>query len=80
MRFEIWTNHKNLEYFMTSQNLNCRQARWILYLSRFNFILKHILGSKIRKIDGLSKRSNWEKRAERDNKEKMLKPNVRQPG
>jgi len=27
VNFEIWTDHKNLEYFMTSQNLNCRQAR-----------------------------------------------------
>jgi len=27
IKFEIWTDHKNLEYFMTSQNLNCRQAR-----------------------------------------------------
>ena len=25
--FEIWTNHKNLQYFMTSQKLNHRQAR-----------------------------------------------------
>jgi len=23
---EIWTNHKNLEYFMTAKKLNCRQA------------------------------------------------------
>ena len=30
VKFEIWTDHKNLEYFMTSQNLNCRQARWAL--------------------------------------------------
>jgi len=27
IKFKIWTDHKNLEYFMTSQNLNCRQAR-----------------------------------------------------
>ena len=25
--FEIWTDHKNLEYFMTSKKLNRRQAR-----------------------------------------------------
>jgi len=37
VKFEIWTDHKNLEYFMTSQNSNCRQARWALYLSRFDF-------------------------------------------
>jgi len=26
-RFEIWTDHKNLEYFMKAQKLNKRQAR-----------------------------------------------------
>ena len=26
LKFEIWTDHKNLEYFMSSQNLNRRQA------------------------------------------------------
>ena len=25
-KFEVWTNHKNLEYFMKVQNLNRRQA------------------------------------------------------
>ena len=32
-KFEIWTDHKNLEYFMKVQKLNRRQARWALYLS-----------------------------------------------
>jgi len=27
MKFEIWTDHKNLEYFMKVQKLNRRQAR-----------------------------------------------------
>jgi len=27
MKFEIWTDHKNLEYFMKAQKLNRRQAR-----------------------------------------------------
>ena len=26
-KFEIWTDHKNLEYFMKVQKLNCKQAR-----------------------------------------------------
>ena len=46
-KFEIWSNHKNLEYFISSQKLNCRQARWALYLSRFNFMLKHVPESSI---------------------------------
>ena len=27
LKFEIWTDHKNLEYFMKVQKLNCRQAQ-----------------------------------------------------
>ena len=40
-KVEIWTDHKNLEYFMTAKKLNRRQARWSLYLSRFDFVLHH---------------------------------------
>jgi len=55
-KFEIWTDHKNLEYFMTNQKLNRRQVRWALFLSRFDFILKHVPGSKMGKADRLSRR------------------------
>jgi len=72
MKFEIWTDHKNLEYFMKMQKLNRRQARWALYLSRFNFILKHIPGSKIGKADSLSRRPDWEVGVERDNEDETL--------
>jgi len=58
-KFEIWTDHKNLEYFMKAQKLNRRQARWALYLSRFDFTLKHVAGSKMGKADGLSRRADW---------------------
>jgi len=71
-KFEIWTDHKNLEYFMTSQNLNHKQARWALYLFRFDFVLKHVLGSKMGKVDSLSRRSDWEKEGEKDNKKRIL--------
>jgi len=56
VKFEIWTDHKNLEYFMKVQKLNRRQARWALYLSRFDFMLKYVLGSKMGKADSLSRR------------------------
>ena len=57
---------------MSNQNLNRRQARWALYLSRFDFILKHISGSKMEKVDGLSRRPDWEVGVEKDNEEQML--------
>ena len=36
---------------MKAQKLNRRQARWALYLSRFDFTLKHVAGSKMGKAD-----------------------------
>ncbi|VDB98957.1 unnamed protein product, partial [Peniophora sp. CBMAI 1063] len=33
---EIYTDHKNLEHFTKMQKLNRRQARWALYLTRFD--------------------------------------------
>ena len=38
---EIWTDHKNLEYFMMAKKLNHRQACWSLHLARFDFLLHH---------------------------------------
>jgi hypothetical protein len=54
---EIWTNHKNLEYFQVAQKLNRRQARWLLYLSRFDFTLHHKPGRSMGKPDALSRRA-----------------------
>jgi len=48
---EIWTDHKNLEYFITAKKLNCRQARWSLHLARFDFLLHHCSGHTMGKPD-----------------------------
>jgi len=72
MKFEIWTDHKNLEYFIKAQKLNRRQARWALYLSRFNFMLKHIPESRMGKADSLSRRPDWKVGVEKDNKDETL--------
>jgi hypothetical protein len=53
--FEIWTDHKNLEYFKKPQQLNGRQARWHLDLQAYNFKLKHIPGKTNTKADILSR-------------------------
>ena len=71
-KFEIWTDYKNLKYFIKVQKLNKRQARWALYLSRFDFILKHIPENRIGKTDSLSRRPDWEVGVERNNKNKTL--------
>jgi RNase H-like domain found in reverse transcriptase len=34
---KIWTDHQNLQYFMSAKKLNQHQAPWALFLSHFNF-------------------------------------------
>jgi len=60
---------------MMSQKLNRRQARWALYLSRFNFTLKHVPGKSMGKADRLSRRLDWQEGVEKNNKDqKLIKP------
>ncbi|ODM22623.1 hypothetical protein SI65_00212 [Aspergillus cristatus] len=40
-RFNIYTDHRALEYFMTTKKLNARQARWAEFLSRFYFLIRY---------------------------------------
>jgi len=68
---EIWTDHKNLEYFMTAKKLNCRQAQWSLYLVHFDFKLVHRPGCSMGKPDTLSWRLDHGKGAS-DNKDMVL--------
>ncbi|HWN07996.1 MAG TPA: reverse transcriptase domain-containing protein [Pyrinomonadaceae bacterium] len=70
---EIWTDHKNLEYFMTAKQLNRRQARWSLYLSRFDFTLHHKPGKSMGKPDALSRRADHGT-SENDNSNLVLLP------
>jgi len=51
-------DHKNIKYFMKAQKLNQRQARWALYLSRFDFALKHVADKSMGRADSLNRRAN----------------------
>jgi len=39
---------------------------------RFDFTLKHVLGTKIGKVDGLSRRLDWKVEIENDNNNQTL--------
>jgi hypothetical protein len=54
---QVLTDHKNLEYFMTTKLLNRRQARWSEFLSRFNFKIVYRPGVAGGKPDALTRRS-----------------------
>ena len=57
-QFEIWMDHKNLEYFMMAKKLNQRQVHWSLLLARFNFLLHHQPGKTMGKSNALSHKSD----------------------
>jgi len=73
---EIWTDHKNLEYFMTAKKLNRRQARWSLYLARFDFKLTHRPGRSMGKPDALSRRPDHGKGTSDNEDVVLLRPEL----
>ena len=54
---KVITDHKNLEWFMTTKQLSRRQARWSEYLSRFNFEIQYRPGKQGEKPDSLTRRT-----------------------
>jgi len=74
-RCEIWMDHKNLEYFMMAKKLDRRQARWSLFLARFDFIMHHRPSKSMGKTDALSHRSNHGTGSEDNNNMVLLTPN-----
>jgi hypothetical protein len=56
-QFAVISDHKNLEYFMSTKQLNRRQPRWVEYLSWFNFVIKYRPGKQGGKPDALTRRS-----------------------
>ena len=54
---EVFSDHKALEYFMTTKQLNRRQARWAEFLSEFNFVIRYRPGKQGTKPDALTRRS-----------------------
>ena len=69
----ILTDHKALQYFKEPQKLNRRQARWLLYLSRFNFVLQHRPGKSSAKPDALSRRADHDD-GSKDNEDIVFLP------
>src|SRR5215213_11360778 len=51
------SNHKNLEYFMTTKLLSRRQARWSEFLSRFDFKITYRPEKSGEKSNALTRRS-----------------------
>ena len=70
MPVKVLTNHKGLEYFMTTKKLTPRQARWAEFLSEFNFKVMYQTGKKNDKADALTRKLNKRPANEEDEQQK----------
>ena len=54
---KVYTDHKNLKYFMMTKQLNWQQARWAEFLLKFNFKITYRPGKQGEKLDVLTSQS-----------------------
>jgi hypothetical protein len=57
-RFEVLSDHRALEYFMTTKALSARQVRWYEFIQEFYFILKYRPGKANVLADTLTRRKD----------------------
>ncbi len=55
-RIAVYSDHRSLEYFMTTKLLTAKQVRWMEFLSDFNFQIIYTAGKNNQKADILSRR------------------------
>ena len=51
----LMTYNKGLKYLLDQPNLNARQARWVAFLSEYDFEIQHIKGKENKVVDALSR-------------------------
>ena len=76
---QVLSDHRNLEYFMSTKLLNRRQARWSEFLSRFNFKIVYRPGKASAKPDALTRRSGDLPSEEGDERLKFQQQTVLKP-
>ena len=55
--FEVFSDHKSLNYIFTQRDLNMRQRRWMEYMEDHDFTLQYHLGKENVVVDVLSRKS-----------------------
>ena len=70
---KILTDHKSLEYFITTKKLTRRQARWVEILSQFNFKIHYRPSKQNGLADALTRRGE-EEAPNAENEQVLLSP------
>jgi hypothetical protein len=54
--FELRTDYNGLKYFFDQSNLNARESRWLEFLCKYEFDIKHIKGKENKVVYALNMR------------------------
>ena len=57
---KVYTDHKNISHFATTQQLSGRQLRYAEYLSEFDYLIIHKKGSENGRADAISRRPDYD--------------------
>jgi hypothetical protein len=55
-KFLLLTDNSGVKFLFSQLDLNTRQARWLAFLSKFDFEVRHIKGKENKVVDALSRR------------------------
>lgn len=55
--FVLYNNHQTLKYFNSQQNLSKMHVRWVSYMQKLTFVLKHKSGQQNKVVDDLSRQA-----------------------
>ncbi|GJU23734.1 putative nucleotidyltransferase, ribonuclease H [Tanacetum coccineum] len=56
--FVLFTDHDSLRHIRTQDKVSHKHGRWLEFLEKFTFVVKHKIGVSNRAADALSRRSN----------------------
>ena len=69
---QVLTDHKSLEYFMTTKRLTRRQARWAEFLADYHFQITYRPGKQNDKADALTRRGSDQPGNPEDERQKYM--------
>eukprot|EP00253_Pinus_taeda_P010363 PITA_10363 len=65
-KFLLHTDHHSLTNYFSQPTLNARQARWVDFLSGFDFDIKHLQGKENKVADALSRKQSAKKDSQQE--------------
>jgi hypothetical protein len=69
---QMLTDHKSLEYFMSTKRLTRRQARWAEFLADYHFQITYRPGRDNQKADALTRRPGDRPEGDQDDRQKEM--------